>query len=46
MFFPHVAQLAGVVQYTNRISGEGQDHPKECPVYDTKKTDSEVPIMQ
>ena len=31
---------------TNCISTEVQDsHPNECPAYDTKRSDSEVPAM-
>ena len=33
----HIAQSAGAVEYT--------DSPNECPGYDTKKSDGEVPAM-
>ena len=42
-----IAQLAGAVEYTDCTSAEGQDpHPNECPGYDTKQFDGEVPVMQ
>ena len=27
------------------FSAEGQDSPNECPSYDTKQSDGEVPVM-
>ena len=46
-FFPMpVAQSAGAVEYIDCFSAEGQDPlPNECPRYDTKQSDSEVPVM-
>ena len=32
-------------EYTDCISAEGLDFPNECPGYDTKKSDGEVPVM-
>ena len=52
-----IAQLAGAVEYTGRIRGSylSQDStsaegkpptpPNECPVYDIKHSDGEVPVM-
>ena len=40
-----LAQLAGAVEYTDCFSIEGLDHPNEYPAYDTKQSDSEVPVM-
>ena len=51
MFWPpcwQVAQSAGAVEYTDCTSAEGQDptpHPNECPGYDTKQSDGEVPVV-
>ena len=40
------AQSAGTVEYTDCFSGEGYDpSPNECPGYDTKQSDGEVPAM-
>ena len=38
--------LAGAVEYTDCTSAEGQDPPpiNECPGYDTKQSDGEVPV--
>ena len=33
----NIAQLAGAVEYT--------DSPNECPGYDTKQSDGELPVM-
>ena len=41
----HLAQSAGAIEYTNCTSVEGKDHSNECPVYDTKQSDGEVPVM-
>ena len=35
----------GAVEYTDCISADEQDSSYECPWYDTKQSDSEVPIM-
>ena len=41
-----VAQSAGAVEYTDCFSAEGSDPtPNECPVYDTKQSDGEVPAI-
>ena len=39
------AQSAGAVEYTDCTSAEGQDPPSECPGYDTKQSDGEVPAV-
>ena len=36
--------LAGAVEYTNS-SAERKDHLNECPGYDTKQSDGDVPVM-
>ena len=40
-----VAQSAGAVEYTKCFSAEKQDFPNECPGYDSKQSDDQVPIM-
>ena len=41
-----VAQSTGAVEYTDRISAEGQDPTSNgCPGYDTKQSHGEVPVM-
>ena len=41
-----LALLAGAVEYTDCISAEGWDALRnECPRYDTKKSDGEVPVL-
>ena len=41
-----IAQSAGAVEYTDCTSAEGQDPPhNECPGYDTKQSDGEVPSV-
>ena len=40
-----VAQSAGAVKYTDCFSAEGLEPPNECPGYDTKQSDGEVPAM-
>ena len=40
-----MAKSAGTVEYIDCIAAEGQDFPNECPRYDTKQSDSEVPVM-
>ena len=37
--------IGWVARYTNCTSAEGNDTPNECPDYDTKQSDSEVPVM-
>ena len=41
----YVAQSAGAVEYTDCFSAEGQEPPNECPGYDTKQFDGEVPAV-
>ena len=41
-----LAQTVGAVEYTDCISAEEHDSPKECLGYDTKQFDGEVPVMQ
>ena len=41
-----LAQLTGAVQYTNCISAERYDTPNEYPGYDTKRSDSESPVLE
>ena len=41
-------QSAGVVEYTDCFSAEGYESPprcNKCPGYDTKQSDSQVPVM-
>ena len=40
-----MAQSAGAVEYTNCFSTEEQHSPNECPGYQTKQSDGEVPLM-
>ena len=41
-----LAQLAGAAEYTDCTSAEGiRPSPNECPGYDTKQSDGEVPVM-
>ena len=41
-----IGQSAGVVEYTDCTSAEGPDPPpNECPGYDTKQSNGEVPVM-
>ena len=40
-----IAHSAGAVEFTDYLSAGGYLRPKECPRYDTKLSDSEVPIM-
>ena len=40
-----VAQLARAVEYTDCTPAEGGETPHECPGYDTKQFDGEVPVM-
>ena len=44
IFKDYFAQSTGAVQYTNYTSAEGLDSPNECPGYDTKQSDGEVPV--
>ena len=40
-----MAQLSGVLEYTNCISAKGYDSPNKCPGYDTKQSDAKAPVM-
>ena len=40
-----VAQSAGAVEYTDCFSAEGYPPPSECPGYDNKQSDGEVPAV-
>ena len=41
-----IAQSDGPVEYTDCFSAEGvRPPPNECPGYDTKQSDGEVPVM-
>ena len=45
-FETNFVQLAGAVEYTDCFSVERvRPHPNECPGYDTKQSDGEVPVM-
>ena len=45
-WFVNVTQSAGAGEYTDCTSTESQDSPpNECPVYDTKQSDGNVPVM-
>ena len=41
----HMAQSAGVVEYTDCIFAAVKDFSNECPDYDTKQSDSKAPVM-
>ena len=41
-----IAQSAGAVEYTDCFFAEGKTSTNECPGYDTKQSDGEVPVMQ
>ena len=41
----NIAQSAGAVEYTDFTSSEGLDPRNECPGYDTKQSDGEVPVI-
>ena len=40
-----IDQSAGVVEYTDCTSAEEWDPCNECPGYDIKQSDGEVPVM-
>ena len=40
-----LAQSAGAVEYTDCFSAEGKTPTNECPRYDTKQSDGEVPVI-
>ena len=40
-----VTQSAGAVEYTDCTSAEGRHLSNECPGYETKQSDGEVPVM-
>ena len=35
----------GAVEHTDCLSAEGCPPPSECPVYDTKESDGELPVI-
>ena len=37
--------MVGNAEYTDCISGQGQNSSNECPIYDIKQSDSEAPVM-
>ena len=48
MFKPSLALLAGAVEFVDCFSAERQESPtplNECPWYDTKQSDCEVPAV-
>ena len=46
MIYSFIAQSAGAVEYTDCTFAEGQDPaPNECPGYDTRQSDGEVPVI-
>ena len=40
-----IAQSVGAVKYTDCTTAEGLNPPNECPEYDTKQSDGEVPVI-
>ena len=40
-----IGQLTGAVEYTDCIFAEGKTPPYECPAYDSKQSDGEVPVI-
>ena len=40
-----ITRSARAVEYTNCFFAEGLDFPNECPVYDSKQSDCQVPVM-
>ena len=40
-----MALSTGAVEYTDRMSEEEKDYANECPVYETKQSDGEAPVM-
>ena len=40
------AEWAGVVEYTDYTSAEGENPPNESPGYDTKQSDGEAPVLE
>ena len=45
-FYILVTQSADATECTDCIFAEEWDSPNECPRYDTKRSDGEVPVMQ
>ena len=43
---PTLAHSAKAAEYTNCMSVEGLDFPKECPRYDTKQSDGMASVMR
>ena len=42
---PCIDQSAGTVEYNDCTSAEEYPSPNECPAYDTKQSDGEVPVI-
>ena len=40
-----ITQSAGTVEYAGCFSTEEYDPHNECPTYDTKQSEGEVPVM-
>ena len=40
-----LALWAGAIEYTDCFSAEGLDSSNECPRYDTKQSNGEVPVL-
>ena len=40
-----IAQLPGAVEYTDYTSAKGWDLNNKCPGYDTKQSDSKIPMQ-
>ena len=45
IFSDSLAQSAEAVEYTDCFSAEGEESPNECPGYDTKQSDGEIPVI-
>ena len=46
ILFFFVVQSAGVAEYTDCISAEGQDPTNECPGHDTKQFQGEASVIE
>ena len=40
-----IAQSAGAEEYVDCFSADGKTPANECPVYDAKQSDGDVPVM-
>ena len=40
-----IAQSVKAVKYTDCFTADGKTPPNECPGYETKQSDGEVPVM-